>query len=262
MAISKLPGMRLGCVDSNRSRQITIDLDVLKGLCQNVRHSSTAAALPYVQSSIRKPGTRLNSRTLCVIRRTSRRTAWAAISRSIEPPAGMVMTNQHLRTLVLAGILCGSFLTATYGQLPISRPELLAGPWEFAGPSGIEGIFFSIGTHAGGTADQPIVTSQTVNIRVYHRHGGHETWGWYSTTPAGPGDAPSVFDGQHLRLRSIRNGPALDLTFDAETHRWTGTWSREGQLSNVVLERPRPPLDVVPNAFKGTGRGSGLPLAS
>ena len=39
----------------------------------------------YIQSSTRNPGTFPNSRMLCVMSRTSRLTAWAAISRSIEP---------------------------------------------------------------------------------------------------------------------------------------------------------------------------------
>ncbi len=166
------------------------------------------------------------------------------------------MKDQHLRTLVLAGVFCGSFLSAAYGQRPISHPELLAGPWELAGPSGIDGIFLSIGTHAQGTTDQPIVTSQAVNIRVYHRQGGHETWGWYSATSSGPADAASVFDGQHLHIRSIRNGPALDLTFHAERHRWNGTWYHEGQPRDVVLERPHPPLDAAPNPLKGDWEGA------
>jgi hypothetical protein len=163
------------------------------------------------------------------------------------------MTTQHLSTLVLAVVFCGSFHTA-HGERPIFRPELLAGPWEFTGPSGIEGIFLSIDTHAQGTADQPIVNGQTVQIRVYHRHGGRETWGWYVAHPSGPADSAAVFDGQHLRIRRVRNGPALDLTFHAETQRWTGTWSREGPRA-IVLERPRFRVDAAPNPFRGEWEG-------
>ncbi len=167
------------------------------------------------------------------------------------------MKNQHLRALVVAGLFCGSFLTAAYGQQPILRVELLAGPWEVAGPSGIDGMFLKIDTHPQRTPDQPIVTGQTVSIRVYHRQGGRETWGWYLADSA---DAVSVFDGQHLQIRRIRNGPALDLTFHAETQRWTGTWSRESQPRGVVLERPRPPLKSAPNPF--TGEWDGIPAVS
>jgi hypothetical protein len=66
-----------------------------------------------------------------------------------------------------------------------------------------------------------------------------------------------VFDGQHLRIESVRNGPAfvVDVTFHPETYRWTGTWSREGQLHDVVLERPHPLPGVAPSPFKGDWEG-------
>ncbi len=162
------------------------------------------------------------------------------------------MKNPHLRTLVLAGVFCGAFHTAAYGQQPILRAELLAGPWEVASPSGIDGIFLKIDTHPQRTADQPIATGQTVSIRVYHRQSGRETWGWYSADAA---DVAAAFDGQHLQIRRIRNGPAVNLTFHAETQRWTGTWSREGQPRDVALERPHPPLDAAPNPFRGEWEG-------
>jgi hypothetical protein len=92
---------------------------------------------------------------------------------------------------------------------------------------------------------------------VYHRQSGRETWGWYEADSA---DAASVFDGQHLQIQRTRNGPAVNLTFHPETQRWTGTWSREGQPRDVVLERPRPPLDASPNPFRGEWEG--LPAGS
>jgi hypothetical protein len=175
------------------------------------------------------------------------------------------MKNQHLRALVLAGAFCGCVVTPAYGQCPIARPEVVAGPWEFTGSSGVEGIFLSIRTHAEGTVDRPIVTSQTVNVRVYQRQDGQETWGWYSAAPSGPPDAPSVFDGQHLHIRRVRNGPTVDIMFHAEKNRWIGTWTREDQSREVVLERPRPPSSVAPNPWRGTwegvGEGSGLTKA-
>ncbi len=165
------------------------------------------------------------------------------------------MNNRHLRTLILTGIFCGCCLTALHGQQPIPRPEVVAGPWEFAGPSGIEGIFLSISTHAEGTADLPIVTNQTVNVRIYHRQDGQETWGWYRPMPCGRAEAPPVVDGQHLCIRSVNNGPALDLVFHAETNRWTGTWTRGDQPQDVVLERPRPPSNFAPTPLTGSWDG-------
>ena len=64
-----------------------------------------------------------------------------------------------------------------------------------------------------------------------------------------------MFDGQHLCIRSVRKGPALDLAFHAETNRWTGTWTREDQPQDVVLERPRPPSNLAPNPLTGSWDG-------
>ena len=47
--------------------------------------ANRARAGGYSQVSTRRPGTLLNSRTLCVTSRTFRLSACAAISRSIEP---------------------------------------------------------------------------------------------------------------------------------------------------------------------------------
>jgi hypothetical protein len=37
---------------------------------------------------------------------------------------------------------------------------MLAGPWEVTDASGIDGIFLHLSTHARGTAEQPVITSQ------------------------------------------------------------------------------------------------------
>jgi hypothetical protein len=98
-------------------------------------------------------------------------------------------------TWTLTVVFLGLLSSAAYGQRPILQPEVLAGPWELTDATGIHGIFLSLGTHARGTADQPVITSQSVSVRVYHRQNGHETWGWYSLPSSGPADAPSLFDG-------------------------------------------------------------------
>jgi hypothetical protein len=159
------------------------------------------------------------------------------------------MKTQHWRTLVLAGAFCSGVLSPAYCQWPITKPETLAGPWEVTDSSVGDGIFLYISTPAKVTANQPVGAGQRVQIRVSYQRDGQKTWGWYV---AAPPDVLTAFDGQHLR---IRNAPALDLTFHAEAQRWTGTWTREGQPHDVVLERPRPLSTVVPNPWRGTWEG-------
>jgi hypothetical protein len=162
-----------------------------------------------------------------------------------------------MRTWTLTVVVLGHLGSAAYGQRPIHVPDVLAGPWEQTDATGIHGIFLRLGTHARRTADQPVITSQSVSVRVYHRQNGHETWGFYSPPPSGPADAPSVFDGQRLRIGDDRTGLLLDVTFDTAERRWTGTWSRDGQRRDVVLERPHLPPTVAPHPL--TGDWDGLP---
>ena len=158
-------------------------------------------------------------------------------------------------------VVWSCLLSATaLGQQPIAHPERLAGPWEVTDASGIDGVFLHLSTHARGTADEPVITSQSVSIGVYHRHSGDETWGYYSPSRSEAADAACVFDGRRLHIRNDRIGLLLDVTFDAATERWTGAWLRDGQRREVVLERPHPPPHVAPSWF--TGDWDGLPEAS
>ena len=59
-------------------------------------------------------------------------------------------------------------------QVPTEHPELIAGPWEVAGASGIEGIFFEIVTSSSDPTGGEQFDWQTMNIRVYHREGGRK----------------------------------------------------------------------------------------
>jgi hypothetical protein len=61
------------------------------------------------------------------------------------------------------------------------HPELIAGPWEAADASGIDGIFFEIATSSSGPSGREQFDWQTMNIRVYHRERGKETWGYFGT---------------------------------------------------------------------------------
>jgi hypothetical protein len=72
----------------------------------------------------------------------------------------------------LTAVVATCLLSAVaHGQRPILHPEALAGPWELADTSGIDGFFLSLGTHARGTAEQPVITNQTVTIE--HYRGAH-----------------------------------------------------------------------------------------
>lgn len=118
----------------------------------------------------------------------------------------------------------------------VANPEVIAGAWEIARPDGIDGIFLSISTHEQDAAGQSTTSNQNVHVRVYHRDASGETGGWYT---AGASE-PAVFDGNHLRLRAVSDGPVIDVTFDWEKRRWIGTWTRGGKSEDVVLERPHP----------------------
>jgi hypothetical protein len=134
-------------------------------------------------------------------------------------------------------------------QRPVVRPELLAGPWETTTPSGTYGIFVKIDTYAQGSQERQIITRQSIQFRVYRRQDGQETsflWGWYDES----GSASPVFDGQ--RLRTGPDGRVqLDVRFQPEMHRWSGTWWLDGETRNVVLEPPNPAAGSQVSALRG-----------
>jgi hypothetical protein len=141
-------------------------------------------------------------------------------------------------------------VTASQGR-PIARPDQLAGAWEIVRGGGVDGIFLSISTHVRGTTAQSETASQSVQIRLYHREAGKETWGWYVAASPGAQDEPAVLDGEHLRLRAVSDGPVIDVVFDPAMQRWTGTWSRGGTSQDVTLQRPHAALVALPNHLVG-----------
>ena len=138
------------------------------------------------------------------------------------------------------------FIVTAHGQAVTTRPELVSGPWELASPSGVDGIFVSV-FQAIDRLDQRTIKRQTIQVRLYHRKDGHETRGSYTVTPAS--EATLAFDGQRLRV------PGLAAAFDSDAARWTGTWSFDGQMREVVLERPHPVKGVMANALCGHWEG-------
>jgi len=81
-------------------------------------------------------------------------------------------------------------------QIPSANPELIEGPWETTGASGIGGIFLTIETGSNW---------QTINIRVYHRDAGKETSGNFGTNEKAAAQSYNaqddhsftLFDGTH-----------------------------------------------------------------
>ena len=148
-------------------------------------------------------------------------------------------------------------------QAPTLHPELIAGPWETASDSGIDGIFFNIETSSSGPNDRQQIAWQTIDIRVYHRHGGKETWGYFGTkdkaTPASysmqDDHSFTLFDGGRLRIHfsDVTDVKPFDLgvAFSPTTQGWTGTWARSGQNFDVVLKRPIPNAGATPSLFVG-----------
>src|SRR5277367_3471037 len=70
--------------------------------------------------------------------------------------------------------------TQEVAPVPTTHPELIEGPWEMTSASGIDGIFLSALTGSTGPTGIEKFDWQTMDIRVYHRERGKETWGYFS----------------------------------------------------------------------------------
>jgi hypothetical protein len=135
-----------------------------------------------------------------------------------------------------------------------TNPEVTEGPWETTGSSGIDGIFLTTMTGSDW---------QTVTIRVYHRIGRKETWGYFGTDARATSELDklqdnhsyTLFDGNRLRIHftdvTDLNPFDLDVVFSPDTHEWSGTWLSAGQTSKVVLSRPALKSGPAPNPFVG-----------
>jgi hypothetical protein len=155
-----------------------------------------------------------------------------------------------LRLMYLLSVICLPSSPQLKPQVPTEHPELVAGPWEIANTSGIDGIIFEMETASSGPTGRESFDWQTINIRVYHREGGKEAWGYFSVNDKASPESYSMqddhsfslFDGERLRIHSIDAGELkpfdLDITFSPVSNKWSGTWSRSGQNLHVVLTRP------------------------
>ena len=169
-------------------------------------------------------------------------------------------------TLLLLCVLftsCVLNASQAQAQVPTEHPELVEGPWEIATLSGIDGISFEVLTSSSGPAGHEQFHWQTISIRVYHREGGKEVWGYFAIKEkASPRSynleddhSLTLFDGERLRIHFVDVTDLkpfdLDITFSATARSWTGNWSHSGRDSRVVLKRPHANPGVAVSAFVG-----------
>jgi hypothetical protein len=172
----------------------------------------------------------------------------------------------HIRVSMLVCVLVTSMLLRAAqqeAQVPTTNPDLIEGPWEMTSAFGIEGIFLSIMTGSTGSTGHEKFNWQTMDIRVYHREGGKESWGYFGTKEKATTESYnllddhslSLFNGERLLIHCVEATNIkpfdLDITFSPATREWSGTWSWSGQKSQVVLKRPAPSPGVTPNVFVG-----------
>jgi hypothetical protein len=179
------------------------------------------------------------------------------------------MATAHLVCVLVMSLLLPAAQEET--PVPTTNPELIEGPWEMTSASGIDGIFLSIVTGATGPTGREKFDWQTMDIRVYHREGGKETWGYFGTKDKATTESYNLqddhsltlFDGERLLIHFVDSTDIkpfdLDITFSLATRDWSGTWSRSGQKSEVVLKRPAPSSGVTPNVFVGDWIGESPP---
>src|ERR1700693_6533030 len=145
-----------------------------------------------------------------------------------------------LLTRLMCVLSMSLFLNASQEevQAPTEHPELIAGPWEVASPSGIDGIFFNIETSSSGPNGRQQFGWQALNVRVYRRQGGKETWGWFATKDKATPESYSMqddhsftlFDGKRLRIHfsdlTDLEPFDLDISFLPATQDLAGVLSR------------------------------------
>ena len=167
-----------------------------------------------------------------------------------------------MRLILRWSIVCLAFSApVAYAQVPVDDPDLVGGPWEFTGASGIDGIYLQINAMSHRSPEQQQSTYTGVNVRVYHREAGKETGGWFGATNwAIPESHVTSFNGKRLviHFENVRESRRIDvdLTFSPTSRTWTGTWSRDGSPAlPVVLERPHQSPGNTVNAFVGDWEG-------
>ena len=151
------------------------------------------------------------------------------------------------RPLVVIAVACCLCAGPAFGQIPLTDLGSISGAWECTGANGIDGVFIAISTSLSTRSEQPIIDWQAVNIRVYHRLAGRQesvgsfsppTYHWLERNGGhSENQDTTTMTNRHL---SINSSIDLDLRFDPTVSRWSGTWSENGKVRDIVLERPHP----------------------
>jgi hypothetical protein len=123
---------------------------------------------------------------------------------------------------------------------PVATPQAIAGPWETAIGSNIDGIFISTVSNV----QSPSTWLQEIQVRLSYRGDGAVQTAWYTTR-----DRRAEFDGEHLRVAG------LDVRLQVDPPRWTGTWLLKEQKRPVILERPHPAKGAAISSFCGDWEG-------
>jgi hypothetical protein len=168
------------------------------------------------------------------------------------------------RVPILTMLLCAGFLAyPLHAQISVRDLQAVEGPWECRNPVGAAGVFITANTFLPQKGGQQDITSQSIDIRVYQRHGEQEHGGYFSPS-TGP-DGSTVFDGKrliiHFKDRTDIPPFDLDVRFDPTARHWSGSWSLCDKSPEVVLDRPHPAEGVTPSAFVGDWEGYPDPTA-
>ena len=145
------------------------------------------------------------------------------------------MTSDHVTKRRIAAIAIGAALAGdtAAAQLRIDEAETMAGAWEMASSSIVDGFVLPIVSFVETSSSR--VVAQHASIRVFHRDGGGERWGWYSVPPDS-----LTSSGARLRIEGTATGSsfALSVSWEPEAHRWVGTLQQDGRERAAVFERP------------------------
>jgi hypothetical protein len=134
-----------------------------------------------------------------------------------------------LRAAALATVAVLVSMSGAAAQAPErDLAQAMAGPWEIADPTRIEGFFLE-------TVPSPM-------MRLYWR-----TPGGVDVGPGGQGGSWVIPELQHTRLRAA----GIELDFDVARRAWTGNFYAGGSPGPLSLRRPEPARGVPGSPFVG-----------
>jgi hypothetical protein len=130
-------------------------------------------------------------------------------------------------------------------QLPITKPEDVAGRWETSdGHGGMVGMNVIVHTHVDGTPTSLIGHQQYLDyleIGLHQRTGSDVEalgFGFFSTSSKGG----AIWDGQQLRILAPQRGDLpkveVSLFWEEDKKQWNGHYERGEFSRQVTLKRP------------------------